>query len=105
MIRSVLFVCAIVALIAFVAAYVLDARAQQIRWKQRALYAAPAGGILPMTLLALAFAASGDPRTRFVSVYLVLGLFGFLLSLAVGYPVAYGFTRRCARSRQADVFK
>ncbi len=105
MFRGLLFFCAIVAVVAFTAAYALDSKARKMWWKHRVLVAALVGGNLPMLLLAIAFLASGDPRTRAVSVYLVLVGFGLHLSALIGYPTAYLFLRRCERSRQKDVFK
>ncbi|MBS0475125.1 MAG: hypothetical protein JSR28_08230 [Proteobacteria bacterium] len=105
MISGLLFLFALVAVFAFVAAYHLDSRRGKIWWKRQAVVAALVGGNFPMLLLGIAFALSGDPRTRTIGIYFVLAGFGLLLSALIGYPTAYLFLRRCNRSREGDVFK
>ena len=105
MIRGLLFLCALVALVAFSTAFALDSKTQGMGWKRRAKVSALVGGVLPMLVLALAFALSGDPRANSVSVYVVLAGFWLILSAVIAYPTAYLFTRSCNRSRQAETFE
>lgn len=105
MLRAIMFICAVVALCAFMAAYGLDPRFRNLAWNAKARIAAIVGGFLPLLLLALVLAASGDPSAGDPALYIGFLVVGLIQSTVIGYPVAYLFLRRCERSREADVFK
>ena len=105
MIGSLFFLGGLVVLFAFVAAYVLDVTAQRLEWRRRALLAALMGGLAPMLLPLVVIVLNSEPRSDIVIIVVALLGFAAVLAAAIGFPVAYWFTRRCERSRAPDVFK
>lgn len=99
MLFGLLFLIAMIAGIAVGAAFVLEAIRPQLRWPQRAWWAALTGGFVPMLVPLVAIAANAGFGTEGVIAMVAILVAGLIASLAIGFPATYIFCRSRARAR------
>lgn len=102
---GLVFVIVLIAALAGASAFAFDVMVPKMEPRRRTLSAALIGALLPMLISIAALLFGAGSVEEVLHPIVVLAILGVILAAAVGFPAAYGVTRRRERGQDPDAFR